>query len=66
MFDLILFKPLLNDAKLPKLRAKCFSLSKESNIFWICMRQNPNGWSEKLETWHVKTLDSFLRKKVRK
>ena len=24
--------------------------------------KNPNGWSEKLETWHVETLDPFWKK----
>ena len=38
IFDPIMFKPFLDDAYLPKFLAKCFSLSKQSNIgciFWF-------------------------------
>ena len=65
IFDPIMFKPFFADAKLPKFCAKCFSLSKESNIgciFWICLWKIMNGWSDKLETWHTETLDPALKK----
>ena len=65
IFDLILFKPFLDDAQLPKFCAKCFSLSKKSNIgciFWICLWKNLKGWSDRLETWHAETLDPVLKK----
>jgi len=35
VFDPIMFKPFLDDAKLPKFGAKCFYLSKQSNIACI-------------------------------
>ena len=65
IFDPIMFKPFLDDAKLPKFCAKCFSLSKKSSIgciFWICLWKNLKGWSDRLETWHAETLDPVLKK----
>ena len=65
IFDPIMFKPFLDDAKLPKSCAKCFCLSKKSNIgciFWICLWKNLKGWSDRLETWHAETLDPVLKK----
>ena len=40
IFVPIMFKPFLDDAKLPKFCANCFSLLNQSNIgciFWICL-----------------------------
>ena len=31
-------------------------------FFWICLWKNLNGWSEKLETWHVETWDPVWKK----
>ena len=61
----IMFKPFSDGAKSPKYCAKCFSLSKLSNIgwiFWIFLWQIMNGWSDKLEIWHAENLDPVLKK----
>ena len=65
IFDPIMFKPFLDDAKLPRFCGKWFSLSKRSNIgciFWTCLWKNLKGWSDRLETWHAETLDPLLKK----
>ena len=52
IYDPIMFKPFLDDAKLPKFCARCFSLSKQSNIgciFWIYLWKIMKGWSENYE-----------------
>ena len=64
-----MFKPLLDYTKLPKFCAKLF-VCQNSQLFgvffgFVCGKKNLNGWSEKLETWHVKTLDCVW-KTVRK
>ena len=40
---------------------KCFSIEKNWN-FWHWMAKNLNGWSHKLETLHVETLGTNLKK----
>ena len=65
IFDPIMVKPFLDDAKWPKFCTKYVSLSKQSNIgciFWICLWQIMNGWSDKLEIWHAENLDPVLKK----
>ena len=65
IFDPIMFKPFLDDAELPKFCARCFYLSKQSNIeciFFIYLWKTLNCWSDKLETWHVETLDPVWKK----
>ena len=65
IFDPIMFKPFLDGAKLPKFCAKCFYLSKQSNIaciFLIYLWKTLNCWSDKLETWHAETLDPVWKK----
>ena len=65
IFDPIMAKPFLDDAKLPKFCTKYISLPKQSNtgcIFWICLGKIMNGWSDKLETWHAENLDLVLKK----
>ena len=65
IFDPIMVKPFLDDAKWPKFCTKYVSLSKQSNIgciFWICLWQIMNDWSDKLEIWHAENLDPVLKK----
>ena len=65
IFDPIVVKPCLDDAKWPKFYTKYVSLSKQSNtgcIFWICLWKIVKGWSDKLEIWHAENLDPVLKK----
>ena len=65
IFDPIMAKPFLDDAKLPKFCSKYVLLSKQLNtecIFWICLEKIMNGWSDKLEIWHAENLDPVLKK----
>ena len=65
IFDPIVVKPCLDDAKWPKFYTKYVSLSKQSNtgcIFFICLWKIVKGWSEKLEIWHAENLDPVLKK----
>ena len=48
----------------PNIEANIFSRTN-CDKFWHFLAKNLKGWSEKLETWHVETLDPVL-KKVRK
>ena len=65
IFDPVMVKPFLDDAKWPKFYTKYVSLSKQSNtgcIFCICLWKIVKGWSEKLEIWHAENLDPVLKK----
>ena len=56
IFDPIMFKTFLNDAKLPKFCAKYFSLSKQSNIgciFWICPWKIMKGCDYEIHTMYA-------------
>ena len=67
IFDPILFKPFLYDAKLPKFCVKYF-FSNWSNIgcfWWICLWKLMKGWSE---IYEIHTMDASCHapKKTRK
>ena len=45
----------------PNFEANIFSRTN-CDKFWHFLAKNLKGWSEKLETWHVETLDPVLKK----
>ena len=66
--DPIMFKTFLDDAKLPKFSAKCFSLSKQSNIgciFLTCLWKVTKGWSDNYEIYTIYS-SCHVQKKTRK
>ena len=68
IFDPILFKLFLDDAKLPKFCAKYFYLSKRSNIgciFLICLWKVMKGWSDNYEIFTIHS-SCHVQKKTRK
>ena len=57
-----MFKPFVDDAKLPKFCAKCYSLSKLSDVLFGFVYEKPERLVGEIETWHVEKLDPVWRK----